>query len=416
MYLGGVKAPMLPTRVAQAGRIQLKDKGFKFQGFSGEELNEIANRYGVRAFGWIAADVPRMFQKELFISTERGKLARKWGVGVNPANPLETWSRAGRKYGTQVEDNARLGLFLDRLKKQGITKENFTKEGLSNAAKHVKKHLFDYTELTPFERTVMKRIFPFYTWMRKNIPLQLESIVKHPQKFARLADVERDLYPLFTEMETPQEKAIRPQWLDEMRAMKVKEWETSDGTPIYTWIDLPVSDLHKMQKLGKFLSSAVTPAMVLFDTARNVRTWPRPGVASRPGQKIPAPFYIQFLPQKDWKIMGIEPVRHKKTGKIVLGMDPQWKYALNTLFPFLNDWEAMHPGGVNLGIRREGEALPRVISYVTGIKFKPMHKQDLALQKYYQMIDFQKNIRRAGKTQVELSPVEVQEIYRKTME
>jgi hypothetical protein len=416
MYLGGVSVPKMPHRIAQAMKVQMKAKGMKFQGFGTEELNEIANRYGVRAFGWIAADVPRMFQRELFISTERKALARKLGSGVNPYNPLEHWSRVGRKYGTQIEDNARIALFMDQLVRRGITKETATPEALFDAAKHVKKYLFDYTELTSLERNVMKRVMPFYTWMRKNIPLQLESIVTKPHKFARLADVERDLFPVFTEPETPQQKAIRPKWLDEMRAMKMKDWTTEGGDPIYTWIDLPTSDLHKMQKLGKFLSSSVNPLMVLYQTAVNVRTWPKPGVVGKPGQKIVAPFYVQFLPQKDWKIMGIEPVRNRKTGKVVLGMDPQWKYALGTMFPFLNDWEAMHPGGVNMGIQREGELKPRAWSYLTGIKFKPIYKKDAALQKYFKIHEFQRNIRRAAKVQEELTQEEQREILRQTME
>lgn len=415
MYLSGVKAPMIPVRLAQAARIQLKDKKFMFQGFNVEELNEIANRYGVRAFGWIAADVPRMFQKELFVIAERSAAMRKVGAGINPYNPAETAMRLGRKYGTFIEDNARLGAFLNHLKKEGITKSNMTKERISRSAEHVKKYMFDYTELTPFERNVMKRIFPFYTWMRKNIPLQLESLVTQPHKYARLADMERDLFPLFTEPETKAEAAIRPKWLDEMRARKVKGWETENGDPIYTWIDLPSGDLHKIQKLGKFLSSSVNPLLVLFDTARNVRSWPSPGKLGEPGQKLVAPWYVQFLPEKDWGVMGIEPVRNKKTGKTVLGIDPQWKYALNTALPFLNDWETMHPGGVELGVRREGQTLPGAISYLTGIKFKPMHKGDQALQKYYKTQEFQRNIRRAGKVQKDLTASEIGEIFRQTM-
>jgi hypothetical protein len=201
-----------------------------------------------------------------------------------------------------------------------------------------------------------------------------------------------------------------------MRARKLKDWDLKDGTPVYFWIDLPVSDLHKMQKLGKYVSSALNPAFVLLDTARNVRVWPQPGKLTEPGQKSIAPFYVQFLPQKDWGVMGIEPIRNMKTGKWVLGIDPQWKSALNTMLPFLSDWEAMHPGGVRLGVRREGEALPRAVSYMTGIKFKPMNKRDAALSKHYKVIEFQKNLRRAAKRQKKLTVKEQAQIWEETMD
>jgi len=54
------------------------------------------------------------------------------------------------------------------------------------ASQEVKAALFDYQDLSRFERNVMKRVFPFYTWTRKNIPAQLKSLVKNPQRAEKL--------------------------------------------------------------------------------------------------------------------------------------------------------------------------------------------------------------------------------------
>ncbi|MCL4483398.1 MAG: hypothetical protein M1445_12460 [Bacteroidetes bacterium] len=79
------------------------------------------------------------------------------------------------KAGQWLENNARSALFLDtreRLIASGVKTIDATKE----ASKYANAHLFDYINgFTPFENSVMRRIFPFYSWTRKNIPLQLSK-------------------------------------------------------------------------------------------------------------------------------------------------------------------------------------------------------------------------------------------------
>jgi len=486
MYLGGVDAPLIPKRMIDAALVQLGKKGFN--GFSPEELLKLFDRFGVRAYGWVGADIPTMFQKELGYIEKRGKLARTLGAGENIWNPFETAARAGRKVGTHIEDNARMAVMLDQMKKRGIYKTSkpefalankidgkivlgkkgeihadisnrigkFTntitgyvdKKGVfytkkeamtalrkgtekdtllhghyawadqleskyyksmynkleskkylkefSEMADHVKKFMFDYTELTEFERRYMKKIFPFYTWLRKNIPLQLEQLVKQPHKYARLGDFERDLFPLFTGRaeQTPMEKQIMPQWMKEAQYRKTS-WTASDGSPIYFKLDLPSEDLYKMGKLKTWLS-ALNPLYTLTNIAANVRHWPSGGKLSEPGQLSRAPWYIQFLSEKNWKLMGIQPMR-SKNGSIVMGMNPQWKYALQTAFPFLNDWEKAYPGMGELSVRDEKERKWALLSYATGIKFKPLSKEDAALNTYFMMQKIKRDVRRAVK-------------------
>lgn len=79
--------------------------------------------------------------------------------------------------GTNIESIQRMNHFLSALE-QGKT--------IEEAAKAVDEYLFNYGELTYFEKETMKRIIPFYTFMRKNIPLQLESILNRPQIYSTL--------------------------------------------------------------------------------------------------------------------------------------------------------------------------------------------------------------------------------------
>lgn len=108
------------------------------------------------------------------------KFRSRWGrVGeaTNPINPNNLLIRSGRSLGQGVEENARLAHFLVKYREYG----NF-----EDAASSVRRYLFDYGDLTPFEQNVMKRIIPFYTFTRKNTPLWLGAVVKQPGKYSRM--------------------------------------------------------------------------------------------------------------------------------------------------------------------------------------------------------------------------------------
>lgn len=56
----------------------------------------------------------------------------------------------------------------------------------SMASQKVRNSLFDYTNLTTTEREYMKRLFPFYTFMKNNLVFQMKNIVDNPVKYANL--------------------------------------------------------------------------------------------------------------------------------------------------------------------------------------------------------------------------------------
>jgi hypothetical protein len=77
----------------------------------------------------------------------------------------------------------------------------------------VKKYLFDYGDLTDFEKTWLKQVFPFYTWTRKNIPLQAAMLIQKPTKISVVGKA-KDNIERAMEGEKMDEKYI-PEWMKE---------------------------------------------------------------------------------------------------------------------------------------------------------------------------------------------------------
>lgn len=134
---------------------------------SGDELLDTARRYGIigQATGY-ASEFART--KKLTPIAERLTRGR-----LNPLSPDEfVGYRATQKLGQQVvEDPARLALFVHELK---------SGKSVDEAAMAVKKYLFDYTELSDVEKKFVTPATVFYTFTRKNVPLQYATALKNP--------------------------------------------------------------------------------------------------------------------------------------------------------------------------------------------------------------------------------------------
>lgn len=101
----------------------------------------------------------------------------KWKRRLNPLDKHNILLKPGAQLNAAIENNARLAHFLGKMDEHG---------NATLAARSVKKFLFDYSDLTAFEKTKMRRFIRFYTYMRKNTPLQFSMIVHEPGKFAAL--------------------------------------------------------------------------------------------------------------------------------------------------------------------------------------------------------------------------------------
>lgn len=133
-----------------------------------------------------------------------------------------------------VEDLFRTAHFLWRLEK-GDT--------LEAAAQSVWKYLFDYSDLTDVERRVIRTFVPFYSWLRHNIPLQLEMMATVPQKYVALARIRNAADP--QQSLTPDELRTLVDWLDETFAVNIG-FDEEGNLKVVGSTGLPVEDLNKL--------------------------------------------------------------------------------------------------------------------------------------------------------------------------
>jgi hypothetical protein len=98
---------------------------------------------------------------------ELRRMAQAYGITFGEVT--EMGARAG--LGQKLENTRRIGYWVDRMR-----------AGFSpfQAALETKKVLFDYSQMSDFERHVLKRVIPFWAWIRNNVQLQARTLLQRP--------------------------------------------------------------------------------------------------------------------------------------------------------------------------------------------------------------------------------------------
>src|SRR5216110_1460990 len=86
---------------------------------------------------------------------------------------------AARSASELISHNSRLAHFIDKVIKS--TGSNLS-DIFEQASRRARKWHPTGLDLTDFERKVLRRIIPFYSWLRKSTPLLIEGLVMHPGK------------------------------------------------------------------------------------------------------------------------------------------------------------------------------------------------------------------------------------------
>ena len=179
--------------------------------------------------------------------------SRLIGLGASGAIP-----RAARWFNGSAEEFLRGSLMLDSLAK------NIAPEA---AMQRVMMFHFDYGDFASgFEQQWMKRIIPFYTFFRHNMPLQLEMILKKPSTYSHWYAINRNLDEL-----TPEESVV-PGYFGELQGVRLP---LKVGDSRAYWLpDLPIKDLAKFKDPYGEMMSMVNPLIkVPLEYAQDKMFW-----------------------------------------------------------------------------------------------------------------------------------------------
>ena len=240
-FLAGVVNPDVYRQAEQArlgGKVEFKDV-FNNQ-WNSKKLVEEGKKLGVIGSGQYGGEIQHTIKETL-------NQAKLRGTDFITPSSRNRFLRAGLWVGKRVEDNARMAHFIDRLRK-GDTAEQ--------AAQSVKKFLFDYGDLTNIEKKAFNRIFFFYTWTRKNLPLQLQGLVTTPGKYSLPYKARHEIEK---ETEQPKEKYLY-EYMKDNFPVRVRI-DSKTKQPQYFMLNrwLPAADLVKAANLHDIALQSLSP-------------------------------------------------------------------------------------------------------------------------------------------------------------
>ena len=176
----------------------------------------------------------------------KGDVAKGLAEVEGKGGPLKRYVRFATNKNTQAENFGRLTHYLWRLD---------TGHDAIDAAREVRRAHFDYEDLTNIEQKLFKRVAPFYTWTRKNVPFQIQQMISRPGRYSTFSKIGQE-----SEFASGNHKGeLLPDFLKQGLAFKLPIGKDTYYIPQFGPVDLARIGLaggtttQKLQNLGQFL-------------------------------------------------------------------------------------------------------------------------------------------------------------------
>jgi hypothetical protein len=264
------------------------------------------------------------------------------------------------KIGGFIESEARTASYLLDYKKLGNARL---------AAYSTNEAFVNYQNLTEFEKQIMRRVVPFWTWMSRNAKNQVALIFTAPGKMAMLPRV-ADAIEAGAGWKMPEGE--RPEYFNDLWMWQLPML-LPNGDPLFFNPNFPFQDLNKLdpRHFGRNVMATITPfAKVPLELISGVDTFRRKPIETYEGYRAPVPGILhsiaKVMPEGTQKMLGIE-----KDERGIMRMNPYTAHAIANLIPFINTSARMF---MQEPSPQGSEKYFQALSTILGIKIKPVDK------------------------------------------
>lgn len=265
MYIAGVPIARMGQYGEKAAALQLRVRS------AGEKLSrgEALSRSEVRALNRFQemhnqGILSGLFQGDVQRGAKFLASGLRWRdiAGTNPKAMGRLFIEAAQDINRNVENWGRITHYLYR--------RDYQRLSVADSAAWVKRAHFDYTELSSVEQQKFKKLAPFYTWTRKNIPYQLTQMLSRPGKYAQYGKIARTSNELATgEPYGPdQQEGTLPSFIRNNYGFRVP------GVPEGYYVpQIGVQDLAKVEHPKQFITLANPALQAGFEVATGVNAF-----------------------------------------------------------------------------------------------------------------------------------------------
>jgi hypothetical protein len=230
-------------------------------------------------------------------------------------------NRAGKVKGTGVVK--RVGQKFDRVM---TSRENLMRlatykaaldRGLSSAdaADVANKIHVDYNDLTDFERRLMRRVFPFYTWTARSLPVAVETLVKTPGKYATIEKLRQEIGQATSGQSEDDQRAGMTEAIQRGYPVVIGKHAIGLGLPQTLLNEVPsgtspTAFIKELDRFGWGMGNQLLRSPIEISANRNMVT--KADIEKQRGKRLSAaPSWVGKLPESVKRQLDVQPPKGK---------------------------------------------------------------------------------------------------------